>query len=209
MRQTALMGSGGEPAIRVPAVADDHVGEVLAEQIGGLRIAASGLDLVDGRLGGCHDPQPVEPAGDLPAGFVGRDDGTVADLVLQGRIGRLRVPAGPVDGADQSAAADRDAVVLSQQGRHLAERQPQLLVENDRPGHQLRAELHPGRPERIGTLQPMPALHPAPARPAGANRHLELTDDTRGTGNSSCTWVATPVGCSTPPQSGQSGGSGT
>ena len=89
------MGSGGEPAIRGPAVADDHADEVLAEQIGGLRIAASGLDLVDSRLGGCHDPQPVEPAGDLPAGFVWRDDGTLADLVPQGRIGRLHVPAGP------------------------------------------------------------------------------------------------------------------
>ena len=95
----------------------------------------------------------------------------------QGRIGRLRVPAGPLDGADQSATADRDAVVLSQQRRHLAERQPQLLVEDDRPSHQLRAQLHPGRPERIGALQPMPALHLPPARAAGANRHLELTDE--------------------------------
>ena len=51
------MGSGGKPAIRCPAVADDHAGEVGAEQIGDLRIAASGLDLVDGRLGGRHDPQ--------------------------------------------------------------------------------------------------------------------------------------------------------
>ena len=85
------MGSGGEPAIRSPAVADDHAGEVFAEQIGGLRIAASGLDLVDGPLGSRRDPQPVEPAGDLPAGFVRRDDGTVADLMLQGRIGWLRV----------------------------------------------------------------------------------------------------------------------
>ena len=90
------MGSRGEPAIRRLAVANHHAGEVLAEQIGGLRIAASRLDLVDGRLRGCRHPQPVEPAGDLPAGFVGRDDGTVADLMLQGRIGRLRVPAGPL-----------------------------------------------------------------------------------------------------------------
>ena len=44
-------GAPREPAIRGPAVADEHGGEVSAEQIGGLRITAAGLDLVDGRLG--------------------------------------------------------------------------------------------------------------------------------------------------------------
>ena len=63
------MGSGGEPAIRGPAVADDHAGEVGAEQIGGLRIAASAPS------GHAPDSSPVDAARGLAQ--VGHDEAWV------------------------------------------------------------------------------------------------------------------------------------
>ena len=112
---------------------------------------------VDGRLRGSRDPQPMEPAGDLPAGFVGRDDdGAVPELVLQVCKGRLRVTGGAVNCAHQPAPTDRQAVVLLEQRGNLTERQVELLAEDGCPRNCVGGELHRGGPERIGRRQPMP-----------------------------------------------------
>ena len=87
------------------------------------RMAPSGLNGVDSGLRRGHGPQPITPAGDLPAGFVGRDDGAAAELLLQSHISRLRLAGSPVDGVHQAASTDGQAVVLPQERGNLAERQ--------------------------------------------------------------------------------------
>ena len=177
VRETSLVGGRGELPIRRPAIADEHACEVVAEQGGSLRVTPSGFDGVDRRRGCRRGPQPLEASANLPPGLVGRDDGAAANLLAQGRIGRLRPPTGAVDGVHQPAATDGQTVLLPQQRGDLAERQTQLLVENGCRRDHLRTELHPGGAERIGSLQSMTALHAAAARPAGPNGHPERTHD--------------------------------
>ena len=83
MRQTRLMRRVGELAVRRPAVALQDAGVVGAEHPRRLRKAAPVLDRVDRRVRRRKGPEPVRMAADLPAGFIGRDDGTAADRGAQ------------------------------------------------------------------------------------------------------------------------------
>ena len=114
VRQARLMGGLGKASIRRPAVADEHAVEVRPQQVGGLLVASSGLNRVDGRLRRDGSPEPLQVAADLPPGFVRGDDRAVADLAQQFGIGQLGTAGGPVHGADQAARTDTDVVVLPQ-----------------------------------------------------------------------------------------------
>ena len=170
------MGGFSEAPIRRPAVANEHAVEVRPQQVGGLRVAPSGLSRVDGRLRRGGRSEPPQVAADLPPGLVGGDDGAVADLAQQFGIGQLGPAGGPMHGADQAARTAPDAVVLPQQRGDLAERQPHLLVEDDRRRHQPGTQLHGGGPQRVGGLQPMAALHPQAAVLTGPEGDSKLTD---------------------------------
>jgi hypothetical protein len=82
-----------------------------------------------------------------------------------------------VDRVDQAAAADRQPILLTKERRDFAERQAQLLVEDDRQCDRLRAELHTRGAERIGGLQRVPALHAPTTRAACPNLNPKLPHD--------------------------------
>ena len=88
MRQTALVQRGGESAIRRPPVADQDTGEVRAQDGGRVVKTAPGTNRIHGGLWRRERPQPVQHGADAPAGFIGTDDGTPADLGTQGPVGR-------------------------------------------------------------------------------------------------------------------------
>jgi hypothetical protein len=177
MREARLMHGLGEATIRRPAVAHDHAGEVLAEQCGGFRITAARQDRIDGGRGRRRGPQPVQMAGDFPARFIRGHDGAAAYLLTQGRIGGLRLACRTMDGVDQSAASDGQAVLLAKQRGDLAEREAELLIENHGKGDHLRAELGARRPERVGGLQGVTSLHAPAARAARPDVNAKLTHD--------------------------------
>src|SRR5438477_175438 len=75
VRETGLVRGLRELAVRRPAVPDDDAAVAGPEDRGGLRIAAAGLDRVDGDVAGHEHPEPPEPPADLPARLVRRDHG--------------------------------------------------------------------------------------------------------------------------------------
>jgi hypothetical protein len=76
----------------------------------------------------------------------------------------------------QSAARHRQAVELLQERHDLAERQTQLLVEDDDQRDHLRTQLRGGRANRVGGLQRMSALHAAATSVTAAHMNVELAD---------------------------------
>jgi hypothetical protein len=101
MPQTGLMEGLNELAIRRPAVAFEAARKVLPEHRRGVAKAAAGANPIDGRRGGRKHPQPVQEPADLPARFIGHDDRTRAHGFAQGRVGRLTVRCGVVEGTHQ------------------------------------------------------------------------------------------------------------
>ena len=99
---------------------------------------------------------------------------TVAHKVA---YGRLRLARRAMDGLDQPPARDGEAEAVAEQRRNLAVGQPVALIEEDREGDRLRAELHGRGAERIGRLQRMPPLDPAAAAGAPPNVNVEATDE--------------------------------
>ena len=85
-----------EAAIRRPSVAHEHTDVVGPQHRGGVGEPAARADGVDRRLRGDERPQPVALAADAPARLVRRDDGRVADLLAQFRVGRRGGAGRPV-----------------------------------------------------------------------------------------------------------------
>ena len=164
-------------SVRRPAVALQDAGVVGAEHPGGLRKPAPVFNGVGGGGRRGKRPQPVRVAADLPAGFVGRDDRTAADLGAQRLIRRLRVARGPMHRVHQSAARDAQAEAIAEQGDDPAKGKAALFVEEHGEGDRLGAQLHGGRAKGIGGLQRMPALHAPPTRSAVADRDAKLVND--------------------------------
>ena len=165
-----------EAAIRRPAIADDNAREVTAQQDLGFGIAAALLNGIDRRLRGRDGPEPLQAAGDFPAGFVRRHDGAASNLLAQGGIGRPRLSRRAMHGVHQPAGRDSQAVLLTQERRDFAEREAQLFVEDHRERDGLRPELDAGSTQRIRRLQRMPALHAPATSPALAHVHAKRAD---------------------------------
>ena len=97
------MGGLCVAAVDGPAVADDHAGEVLLEQLSRLVEAAAGSHVVGGGIVCGHHPQPGPLAADAPARLVWDDDGRAVhprnDLSVQPGRGRspstVRQTTGP------------------------------------------------------------------------------------------------------------------
>jgi hypothetical protein len=185
MRETGLVDRLRETPIRRPAIADDDAGEVLAEQRRGFGKPAAGLNRVDGRRWRRDGPQPLQRPTDLPAGLIGCDDGTPADRLTERVIRGLRLSRSAVDRVHQTAARNGQPILLAKERRDLAERQTELLIEDD--GHRDRPwpELRCRGAQGVRRLRPMPTLEAAPTRPALPHSDPEVTDDDVGTGNSS------------------------
>lgn len=177
MRQTGLMDRVCEAAIRRPPVADDHAGERPAEQSHRFRIATTGLDAIDRGVRRRDRPEPVQTAGDFPAGFIRRHHRAAANLVAERDVRGPCLPRGAMHSVHQAAARDGQAVLLAKQGRDLAEREPELFIEDDGERDRLRAKLDTGGTQRVGGLQRMTALHTALARPAVADMNAKRAHD--------------------------------
>ena len=64
---------------------------------------------------------------DFPAGFVGRDDGTAADLRAQRVVGGVRLARRAMHRVDEPAPRDGQPEAVAQQVPDLAEGEAQLL----------------------------------------------------------------------------------
>ena len=180
VRETRLMDRVGEAAIGRPAIADDHAGKVLAEQRCGFGKPAARLNRVDGCLRRCDGPEPLQRAGDLPAGLIRCDDGTPADRVAERVIRGVRLTRGAVHRVYQAATRHGQPILLAKERRDLAERQTELLIEDDGHGDGLRPELRRRGTKRVRRLQPMATLDAATARAALSHVDAKVTDDDLG-----------------------------
>lgn len=182
MRETRLMNRVGEAPIGRPAVADHHAGEVFAEQRRGFGKPAARLNRVDGRIRRGDGPEPLQRAGDLPAGLIGCDDRTAADRVAERVICGPRLTRGAVHRVHQAAARHGQPILLAKERRDLPERQAELLVEDDGPRDGLRPELRRRGTQRVRRLQPMTTLDAATTRAALSHVDPKVTDDDLGDG---------------------------
>ena len=177
MRQTALVQRVGEAAIRRPPVADQHAGEVRAQDRGRVVKAAPGANRIHGGLWCRKRPQPVQHRADAPAGFIGTDDGTPADLGTQGVVGWSGHARRAMQGVDQAAGGDPEPEAVTQQHRDLLERHADMFVQEHDEGHGAGAEVHIGGPQRVGGLQRMSTLDAAATGDTAADLHVEAPDD--------------------------------
>jgi hypothetical protein len=108
MRGAGLVAGVNEAPVRRPSVALEHPGEVLAEDLRGVLVPATGRDQVHRHQIARERPQPRLLAIDPPAGLIGRDRGAAADRVDQRPIGRLKPACLPGDRLHHSAWGDAD-----------------------------------------------------------------------------------------------------
>lgn len=119
----------------------------------------------------------MELAGDLPAGFVRRDDGAAAHLREQRLIGRGRAARDTAQAVDEPPAREREAKSLAEQRGDFAQREAELLIEHGGQRERVRTDLGSGRTERVGRLQRMAALHTPAAGGAPANVDVKRAHD--------------------------------
>ena len=177
MRQTALMQRAGEAAIGRPAIADQHAGEVRAQDGGRVVKATPGANRIHGGLGCRERPQPVQHGTDAPAGFIGTDDGTPPDLSAEGRIRGPRHPRRAMQDLGESSRRHGQPEPVVQQGRDLVQRHAHVFVQQDRERHGARTELHAGRAQGVGGLQRVPTLHAVPAGDTAPDLDVEPPHD--------------------------------
>jgi hypothetical protein len=180
MRETGLMDRPRETPIGRPAIADDDAGEVLAEQRRCFAKPTAGLNRVDGRVRRRDRPEPLQRPGHLPAGLIGCDDWTPADGFAERVIRGLCLPRCAVHGVHEAAARHGQPILLAKECRYLAERQTELLVEDDGQGDRLRPELRRCGAQRVRRLKLMPALDAATTRAATSHVDPHVTDDDLG-----------------------------
>ena len=177
MRETRLMQRVGEVPIRLPAVADQHAGIVVADDRRGLREPAARLNGVDRGQRRRDRPQPLQIGVDAPARLVHRDDRTAAHGGGQMIVGRLGDAGGALHRLHQAAARHREAEAVAQQRRDFARGQAAPFVEQHGEGDRVWAELHGGGAERIRGLQGMAALQAPLALRAATDVHVKGADD--------------------------------
>lgn len=177
VRDTRLMLGLGESAIRRPPVTHEDAIEVRAQDRGRVVKAPTGTNRVHGGVWCRKRPEPVEHGADPPPGFIGTDDGTPANLVAQGGIGRRGDAGGAMQHVHQTPGRHRQPEALAQQRRDLLQRHTVVFVQQDDEGHRLGAEVDAGRPQRVRRLPGMPALRAAATRDAATHRHVEASDD--------------------------------
>ncbi len=173
MRETGLMRRLIEVAIGRPAVADEGAVEVGAEHRRGFVKSAPVLNGVHDGARGRKDPQPPEPSPDFPAGLIRTDDRAPPDLVAQGRIGRRRLARGPMERVRHATRPDPQPKPVAPERGDLAVREAEVFIEEHDERDRLRPQMRTRRPEGVGSLERMAALHPASTVAAAADMHIE------------------------------------
>jgi hypothetical protein len=116
-------------------------------------------------------------AADVPSGFVGRDHRAAADLIDERRIGRLRPASGTLERLHEATGRHRKAKPLPQERGDLADREPELFVQDRRQRDRIRAQLSGCGIERIGRLQWVAALDTGVAAAAAPDVHVTSSND--------------------------------
>jgi len=177
MLKTGLMRGPVELPIRCPPVPYEGAREVRAEQRRRLVEAAAGLYGVDGRARRDGDPQPLQLGAHAPAGFIGRDDGTLPNGVQERGIGRGRLTRRAMQRVDQPPRRHGQPEVLLIELRDFGKRQPAFLVQVRGRHNGLWAQLRRGGTDRIGGLQGMAALHALATLLTRADVNLKRTHE--------------------------------
>ena len=177
MRQTALVPRVGEAAIGRPAIANQHTVEVRAQDRGRVVKAPPGANRIHGGRRRRKRPQPVQHGADAPAGFIGTDDGTPADLGTQRVVGRRGHARRAMQGVGEAARRHPEPEAVAQQRRNLFERHADVFVQEHDEGHGAGPEVYIGGPQRVGRLQRMPALDASPTGNTTADVHVEAPYD--------------------------------
>ena len=121
--------------------------------------------------------EPGGVASDAPPRLVDRQAFGRPGRVDHFGVGRGQAVGRPKVDLDARAPREVDAEERREHRRHFAVRQAQSLVELDRRRLGIRADLAGRRPQRVGGLQGMAALHPLAALPAVADVNVEATHD--------------------------------
>ena len=177
MCQAALVQRAGEAAIGRPSVADQHTGEVRAQDRDRIVKATPGADRIHGGLRCRERPQPVQYGTDAPAGFIRTDDGTPPDLSAESRVRGRRYPGRAMQDLSKSSRRDRQPEPVLQQCCDLLQRHAHVFVQQDRKRHGARTELYACRAQGVGGLQRVPALHAVPACDAAPDLNVEPPHD--------------------------------
>ena len=177
MRQTTLVQRVSEPAIGGPAVADQHPGEVRAQDGGRVVEAPSWTNRIHRRVRRRERPEPMQHGIDAPAGFIGAHDRTAADLGTQRRVGRAGHAGGPMQGLYEAPRGDGQPEALAQQRRDLLERDTDVLVQEHNEGDRTRPQVHVGGAQRVGGLQRMAALDATATGDTAPDLHVEASND--------------------------------
>lgn len=175
--EARLMRGVDKLPVRRPAVALQDAAVAGPEHARRLGKAAPVFDRVGRGVRGGKSPQPVGMAADLPARFIGRDDGTAAHRGAERLVGGLRLTRRAVDRVHQPAAGDGEAEAIAEQRYDAAEGKAALFVQDHREGDGMRTELHRGGAQRVGRLQRMTPLHAAVTLAALADGHTKLVHD--------------------------------
>jgi hypothetical protein len=129
--------------------------------------AAPVQDPVDGDLGGDEDPEPLQAAGDLPAGLVGADDGRLLDAVDQRGVGPGEGGGDPAQGQGQPTGGDGEGEGPRQDPRELAVGGAEPLLQFGPEGEQARTEMDAGRPPPTAVWD----SHPGQDQKAAVGHH--------------------------------------
>ena len=119
----------------------------------------------------------MQHGADAPAGLIGTDDGTPADLGTQVCVRRGGHARRAMQGLDEAARRDPEAEAVTQQRRDLLERHAHVFMQEHHKSHGSRSEVHIGGSQRVGGLQGMPAVDPSTTGDTAANFHVESPDD--------------------------------
>lgn len=173
--ETLLVRGLLEEIVRRPAVVTHASVVVRSQNRLGYIMAPAGTNHTERGRWRDEYPQPLQPAGDLPAGFVRIDKVTPSHDLLNRLIGRL-VPFGDTkDYLGRSAPAHRDSEGLVQQALDVTVTESILVLHHRDQRLQIRAQLRRGGPEGIRGLPSVSRLDP-PATPAtSANVDIEPT----------------------------------
>src|SRR5260370_34131968 len=118
-----------EAAVGAPAVAEQGPVEVGAEDGKSLVVAAAVHDPIDGGCLSDEDPQPLQVPTDLPAGFVGGDDGGALDLTGEGVVGRGEGLGDAIECLAEAATGDGEAEGSAEDGADLSAGRADVLID--------------------------------------------------------------------------------
>jgi len=137
----------------------------------------AGLDRVDSRVRRGDGPQPLQRPGNLPAGFIGRDDRGMLKAVLDFPVGGLQALAGPQHDLGRGSTAEMDTEQRAQGMGDFPVGHAGAFIEIDNGRLSVGAQLTGSGTHGVGRLQRMPALTVAAAAPTLAKMNIELSHD--------------------------------